>query len=96
MNVFILLVDGSQLVVDVINNNIDHVVFQNPLELTSPKPNEVVLNVPMWIRCTPDRHFVVNKNKISMILNPTENLKKSYTDIIESFKENAKKETQGN
>jgi hypothetical protein len=91
MNPYVLLIGNQELVVNIVAKPLGKIIFNNPLSITYPGKQEVVLNVPNWLRCTPDRDFTMETSKITMILMPTSNLKDSYIKIITDYHEAAKK-----
>jgi hypothetical protein len=82
MNPYVIIIGNQELIVNIVANNLDRIIFNNPLQITYPKDKEIILNAPTWLRCTHDRDFSIEKSKVVMILNPTKNLKTSYIDIV--------------
>lgn len=94
MSPHLLLIGDQELIVNVIANNIDRLIFTSPLTILHPQPQDMVLSVPSWLRCTPDKHFTIEKMKITMILTPTDKLKDAYIKIINEFTEAQKKNAE--
>jgi hypothetical protein len=82
MRPYVLVIDNYELVANIISDNLDAVIFDNPLVVNHKSPTEMSLELPQWLKLTPARSFTVDKSKITMILEPTPNLTKSYTGII--------------